>query len=108
MPRGQWFESCIFHRPMSLCPVFVLQVAVEAAHGWMKIQPPVQTIGEACVSALNRANRQGGFDKSKPVLPFTNMDWLLIPAWISNHMPGNMGDEITYPLINFNSCTVEV
>ena len=27
---------------------------------------------------------------------------------ISNHMPGNMGDEITYPFLNFNGCTVEV
>ena len=28
--------------------------------------------------------------------------------WISNHIPGNMGDEITYPFLNFNGTTVEV
>ena len=31
-----------------------------------------------------------------------------IPAWISNHMPGKVWDEITYPFLNFNGCTVEV
>ena len=32
----------------------------------------------------------------------------LIPAWISNYMPGKVCDEITYPFLNFNGCTVEV
>ena len=32
----------------------------------------------------------------------------LIPAWISNHMPGKVWDEITYPFLNFNGCTVKV
>ena len=32
----------------------------------------------------------------------------LIPAWISNYMPGKVWDEITYPFLNFNGCTVEV
>ena len=32
----------------------------------------------------------------------------LIPAWISNHMPGKVWDEITYPVLNFNGCIVEV
>ena len=32
----------------------------------------------------------------------------LIPAWMSNHMPGRVWDEITYPFLNFNGCTVEV
>ena len=32
----------------------------------------------------------------------------VIPAWISNHMPCNVWDEITYPFLNFNRCTVEV
>ena len=26
----------------------------------------------------------------------------LIPAWISNHQPGKMCDEITYSFLNFN------
>ena len=35
--------------------------------------------------------------------------WLtLIPAWISNPMPINVWDEITYPFPNFNGCTVKV
>ena len=32
----------------------------------------------------------------------------LIPAWISNHMPSKAWDEITYPFLNFNYCTVDV
>ena len=32
----------------------------------------------------------------------------LIPAWISNHMPSKVWDEITYPFLNFNGATVEV
>ena len=32
----------------------------------------------------------------------------LIPAWISNHKPSNVWDEITYPFLNFNGATVEV
>ena len=32
----------------------------------------------------------------------------LILAWINNHTPGKMWDEITYPFLNFNGCTVEV
>ena len=31
-----------------------------------------------------------------------------ISAWISNHMPSEVWDEITYPFPNFNGCTVEV
>ena len=32
----------------------------------------------------------------------------LIPAWISNHMPSKMWDEIIHPFPNSNGCTVEV
>ena len=39
---------------------------------------------------------------------FTNMVWLLIPAWISDYIHYNVWEEITYPFPNFNGCTVEV
>ena len=42
------------------------------------------------------------------VADFTNMDQTLNPAWISNHTPSKVWDEITYPFLNFNGCTVEV
>ena len=32
----------------------------------------------------------------------------LIPAWVGNHMPYKVWDEITYPFPNFNGGTVEV
>ena len=32
----------------------------------------------------------------------------LIPAWISNHIPDTMRDEINHPFPNFNGCAVEV
>ena len=40
--------------------------------------------------------------------PFYLHGLTLIPAWIRNHMPSKMWDEITYPLPNFNGFTVEV
>ena len=39
--------------------------------------------------------------------PFYWHGLTLIPAWINNHMPCKMWDEITYPFINFNVATVE-
>ena len=32
----------------------------------------------------------------------------IIPAWISNHMPIKVWDEITYPFPNFNGCTIKI
>ena len=40
--------------------------------------------------------------------PFCQHGLTLIPDWISNHMPSNMWDEITYPFPNVNGATVEV
>ena len=34
--------------------------------------------------------------------------WTLIPVWISNHLPSKVWDNITHPLPNFNSCTMDV
>ena len=31
----------------------------------------------------------------------------VIPAWIYNHRPSKVWDEITYPFQNFNGCAVE-
>ena len=40
--------------------------------------------------------------------PFYQHGLTLIPTWISNHIHYNVWDEITYPFLNFNGCTVEV
>ena len=40
--------------------------------------------------------------------PFYKHGLTLIPAWISNHMPSKVWDEITYPFLNFNGAAVEV
>ena len=39
---------------------------------------------------------------------FLPISFMLIPGWISNHMPCKVQGEITYPFPNFNGCTVEV
>ena len=31
-----------------------------------------------------------------------------LTTWITNHMPGKVWDELTYPFPNFNGATVEV
>ena len=40
--------------------------------------------------------------------PFYWHGLTLIPAWISNHTLSKVWEEITYPSLNFNGCTVEV
>ena len=40
--------------------------------------------------------------------PFDLQGLTLIPAWISNHMPRKMWNEITFPFTNLNGSTVEV
>ena len=40
--------------------------------------------------------------------PFYWHGLTLIPPWISNYMPRKVLNEITYPFLNFNGCTVEV
>ena len=40
--------------------------------------------------------------------PFNQHGLTLIPAWLSNHMPSKVWDEIIYPFQNFNGATVEV
>ena len=34
--------------------------------------------------------------------------WTLIPAWICNHTPSEVWNEIAYPLPNFNGAAVEI
>ena len=45
---------------------------------------------------------------SIPRGPFYQHGLILIPAWICNHMPSEVWDEITYPFPNFDDATVEV
>ena len=40
--------------------------------------------------------------------PFYKHGLTLIPAWISNYMPGKVWDEITYLFLDFNGYTVKV
>ena len=40
--------------------------------------------------------------------PFYYHGLTLILVWISNHIHVKVWDEITYPFLNFNGCTVEV
>ena len=40
--------------------------------------------------------------------PFCWHGLILTLSWISNHMPGEVWGEITYPFPNFNGATVEV
>ena len=47
-------------------------------------------------------------DRKIHILPGTPGTIKLTPTWISNHMPCKLWDEITYPIQNFNCCTVEV
>ena len=50
----------------------------------------------------------GGNIILKHLWPFYWHGLTFIPAWISNHAPSKVWDEITYPFLNFNGTTVEV
>ena len=39
--------------------------------------------------------------------PFYYHGLIIIPTWISNHMPNKVWDEITYPFPKFNSSTLK-
>ena len=41
-------------------------------------------------------------------IPFYLHGLTSIPAWISNYIHYKMWGEITYPVLNFNGCIVEV
>ena len=55
---------------------------------------------------LHETIRRHSFNEYRA--PFYLHGLTLIPEWISNHMPGKVCAEITYPFLNFNGCTVEV
>ena len=62
-------------------------------------------LADFIVQRMSLWNRYSVKDSSSP---FYYHGLTLIPAWISNYMPGKVWGEITYPFLNFNGCTVEV
>ena len=63
------------------------------------------------IMAVLHSTSHGGSPKPhRPtdLYPFYLHGLILIPAWISNHMLSKVWDEITYPFLYFNGCTVEV
>ena len=67
---------------------------------------PVLGSRAGCRWAGSGLQRSGGSLNSCG--PFYLHGLTLIPAWISNHMPSEVWDEISYPFLNFNGATVEV
>ena len=67
-----------------------------------------------CLLKIDLRLRQNDLVLSAPLWPrimSTISLWMRImqiPAWISNHMPSKVWDEIINPFPNFNGCTVEV
>ena len=67
-----------------------------------------QTSAVALQNGCDYLSMLGLNSKRDPIGRFYLHGLTLIPAWISNHMPSKVWDEITYPFLNFNGCTVEV
>ena len=61
--KAEHRDELIDHTAMLKARSQKLKVAVEAAHAYLKIQLPHQTIGEAVVQALARADKQFSMDK---------------------------------------------
>ena len=61
---------------------------------------------------INRYTFMNTVPRLNPMIFLSNQGPLLLiwftlfPAWISNHMPSKVWDEITYPFLNFNCCTM--
>ena len=71
--------------------------------------PHMHSLGHSAVNSGIYENSHWKLEKVNYIYgPFYQHGLTLISAWISNHMPGEMWDEITYPSLNFNGCTVEV
>ena len=68
-----------------------------------------KSIVKVCGKYLSGISFQRKYiSQRKTSVPFYKHRLILIPAWISNHKSGNVLDEITYPLPNFNGCIVEI
>ena len=67
---------------------------------WMAYINPKTLYNNPCAVCLPAVMLTGA--------PFIKMDQLLITAWIRNHMPMKVGDEISYPFQNVNSFTIEI
>ena len=94
---------CLKIQPGSTAPANTVNLVANSGSmisGGKVISLLVLIKGIMCVWVHNNKNRVLG-----PLL----LSWLtLIPAWISNHMPNKVWDEITYPFPNFNGCTTRV
>ena len=64
-------------------------------------------LGASLWSALNWKRRKYGGEPDVMFLQ-SGLVAVTICAWISNHMPSEVWDQITYPLPNFNGCTFGV
>ena len=51
---------------------------------------------------------KSAYEELQTWVPFYKHLLTIIPAWISNHMPSKVWDEIIYPFPNFNGATIEV
>ena len=116
-----WGEStvvrCIPHGQRSLMRVFLLQASVELPNIWdaSKSRKVLWPFDSSKLSyAIWRQNMvstgSDNGDKPLPALVLTccQLGLTLIWAWINNHIPSNMWDEITFPFPNCNGCTFEV
>ena len=76
-----------------------------------RYQPPITEISWKITFRKFQSNLTGTneikFQLELPAAPFYWYGLNLISAWISNHMPNKVCNEITYPFPNFNGCTVE-
>ena len=96
------------------------RVAARLKHVGMKVAPHcLWPLTERGLTTASQNNTQdGGFNPSTtgpfihwPVScrdPIYQHGSTLITAWISNHTPCKVWDEITYPFPNFNGATIEV
>ena len=118
-PRKLWSWMCTDNR---VCSIISLNYTRRLNVKWLSLTRTCDSIGGLVKLQLKLVHRWvirfHGQHRARSLVhaqssvdiraPFYNHGLNLIPPWISNHMSCNVWEEITYPFLNFNGCTVEV
>ena len=73
---------------------------------WKKVYHEISRTHRLCLQRIQKENDHELLFVAFVVIWHTS--FAQIPAWINNHIPSKVWDEITNPFLNFNGCTVEV
>ena len=107
--KNAFCTSCITWMFVSLCHLIICAFSVPDLYlyqFWCVVLDPYEQCHWYYNPDPNTFVDKNAFENAWG--PFYWHGLTVIPAWISNHMPCKVWDEIIYTFLNFNGCTVEV